>query len=716
MELFAIIATAINIITGIKDILQTLLKYLKKPQKKVSNEQLAFNEEATHLPELPNVFSVPESNLPRREPFIGRVRERQDVLRALASPLPITSITGMGGIGKSALACEVAYESLDKELFETAIWISARDYKLTLEDIADTILAAAGFNFAFKLSAAKKRLLVQKVLRKYKLLLIIDNYETISEIKEILSFINNVPAPSKVLLTSRREVIVNTVPIRLKGMVEADALKFIYEYSNVIGLKSVNKMDEAILRDLAKSTGYAPLALKWALGQIKQKGQSIEMVLDRLRSAKGDIFEAMFDYSWALLDDASKIVLRAASVFVAPTTQEAYKATTRLEKSKLEEAISQLVILSLLDASDDILLIQRRYSVHPLTRSFAEARLRQSGNLKKQLEANSAHFFLRYAVEHGGDKWNWRSFDALEREYANIVNAIEWYFSQRDWQAIKSFRNALTLFLSIRGHWNKRIELGNYTLQACQKTNDNRLYAWCLVYDLAYIELKRGHIKTANKKVQEGLHIFKKCKDDLGVATAIRHMGRIEHMRGNYESAKALYQESYELYVKQDLEYGAFLLWDLGDLHLTLKDYNTAEDYFKKALKISEDKIGKSEVVQAMASGCLGELAEMHGEMDTARSYYLKELSIAQKIGRADEIALANKRLAKLLLAAKDYASALKFAQAAYLVYYQLADDKEATNLRQMIQQLENRVKEAVPQTWLSGHIKSAVNWIKHLT
>jgi LuxR family glucitol operon transcriptional activator len=383
----------------------------------------------------------------------------------------------------------------------------------------------------------------------------------------------------------------------------------------------------------------------------------------------------------------------ASSVFAAPATYEAYIATTELGSSDLEDAITQLVELSLLDASDELLLVQRRYSVHPLTRSFARAQLRRRQDLEQQLQANSACFFHQYTITHGGEKWDWGSFDALEQEYANITNAVDWYFSQCDWQAIKDLRNALTLFLSIRGHWSKRVELAERTLRACQETGDKRLYAWCLVYDLAYIDLKYNSLDRAETRVKEGLKIFEDYKDELGVANATRHLGRIEHVRGNYELAETLYRKSHTLYVCQDTEYGAFLLWDLGDLHFTLKNYELAETYFQQTLEQSAGRKGKSEAVQAMASGYLGELAEMHGDIDKAQLYYSQELAIAQSIGRADEIALANKRMARLMaMARKDYASALRFAQAAYLVYYQLADYKTCADLKQMIQWLESPV------------------------
>jgi len=43
-----------------------------------------------------------------------------------------------------------------------------------------------------------------------------------------------------------------------------------------------------------QATGGAPLAIKWAVGQIKQKGQSLDSVLTALHEARGNIFEQVF--------------------------------------------------------------------------------------------------------------------------------------------------------------------------------------------------------------------------------------------------------------------------------------------------------------------------------------------------------------------------------------------------------------------------------------
>src|SRR5262249_39770662 len=55
----------------------------------------------------------PRNNLPARPLFVGRDRDEARVLAALASPAPIVLIDGIGGIGKTALALDVAYVCLE---------------------------------------------------------------------------------------------------------------------------------------------------------------------------------------------------------------------------------------------------------------------------------------------------------------------------------------------------------------------------------------------------------------------------------------------------------------------------------------------------------------------------------------------------------------------------------------------------------------------------
>ena len=95
-----------------------------------------------HLP----AQSVPHNNLPPRSEFIGRETEKRILLEAIASRSPLISIEGIGGIGKTALALEVAHElaevtrqgltdlemarDVKLPIFEAFVWVTAKDREL----------------------------------------------------------------------------------------------------------------------------------------------------------------------------------------------------------------------------------------------------------------------------------------------------------------------------------------------------------------------------------------------------------------------------------------------------------------------------------------------------------------------------------------------------------------------------------------------------------
>ena len=81
------------------------------------------------------------ANLPRRSYFVGREEEVRTVLESLQpnSRTFIVGIEGIGGVGKSALAIEVSYLCVENDLFESVIWISAKETVLTLHGIEPII-------------------------------------------------------------------------------------------------------------------------------------------------------------------------------------------------------------------------------------------------------------------------------------------------------------------------------------------------------------------------------------------------------------------------------------------------------------------------------------------------------------------------------------------------------------------------------------------------
>jgi hypothetical protein len=186
-------------------------------------------------PPKPPVPEIPH-NLPQPGEFIGREREKAQVREALASRSYLICIDGIGGIGKTALALEVVHECLKASkgelpadgtpTFDAFVWTTAKDRELALSDILDTVARTLDYPYIARLPLEEKPSETAKLLRAQNCLLIVDNFETITD-DAVRDFLLNLPEPSKALITSREQKLRQARAISLRGMEQGEALALI---------------------------------------------------------------------------------------------------------------------------------------------------------------------------------------------------------------------------------------------------------------------------------------------------------------------------------------------------------------------------------------------------------------------------------------------------------------------------------------------------------
>jgi len=181
-------------------------------------------------------------NLPQPDygNFIGREKELAQIKNILR-PYPysqehLVTIDGIGGIGKSALALEVAHYYLREfnhlpggDSFQAIIWTSAKDTVLTangirprtnithtLDEIFTSIAITLEKQDINRVPIEERSGLVTKALRDQRTLLIVDNLETVDD-EQVITFLGELPAPTKAIVTTRHRIDV-AYPVRLVGM------------------------------------------------------------------------------------------------------------------------------------------------------------------------------------------------------------------------------------------------------------------------------------------------------------------------------------------------------------------------------------------------------------------------------------------------------------------------------------------------------------------
>lgn len=365
-------------------------------------EGLTVDEWEQLVLDVSNNRKVTDTNLRHNLPqpdygkFIGREQEFQEILKLLR-PYPdskhfVITIDGVGGIGKTALALEVSlyffkeHNTLSKEEhFQTIIWTSARRTTLeasrgivelnkssftTLDDICDTIAITLGVEKSVLTQGENKQEFIIRELSKQRALLIIDNFETIDD-KSVIEFIQQqIPATTKVIVTTRHRLD-TAYPIRLKGMSESDGESLIEEKCKNKKVKLTG--DEKTL--LFKRTGGVPLAIVWSIGLVAL-GDNIDTVLRRLGSNQSDLARFCFEKLIEKIKhkDSYKMLLLIA-VF----------SENKINRSRLgelagfgEDVISRDDAIIELTKSSLINEEQEYFTILPLTKVYVEQKVMEN--------------------------------------------------------------------------------------------------------------------------------------------------------------------------------------------------------------------------------------------------------------------------------------------------------------------------------------------------
>ncbi|MEV4412934.1 FxSxx-COOH system tetratricopeptide repeat protein [Catellatospora sp. NPDC049609] len=231
---------------------------------------------ARTIPEPPLPTSPPPVfNLPGRNPdFTGR----EDLLREVeagldAGPVAVVAVRGMGGIGKTQLALEVAHRGWAAGRYEVAWWVRAESPLTVAED-----LAALAPGLGVPVVADQEAVVAgvrAELARRDRWLVVFDNAPDAAAVREWLP-----SGPGHVLVTSRSLEWrgLAGVALRLAQFTPAESAEFL--------TRRTGQSNPAV-RELAQELGFLPLALAQAAAYMERHdGLSAERYLALLRDRR----------------------------------------------------------------------------------------------------------------------------------------------------------------------------------------------------------------------------------------------------------------------------------------------------------------------------------------------------------------------------------------------------------------------------------------------
>lgn len=336
--------------------------------------------------------------LPSHFTLVGVDTERAQLLDALTSDdnTYILVVDGIGGIGKTALANQIARDLTKTTHFNEIAWVTAKHTHLSTLGRLQVESGRPALTFAmlvdklvtqFELSAQtqathlQKQRQLNKYLQENACLIVIDNLETVADYRSLLPELRKWQKPTHFLLTSRLRLIhePGIMSLSLTELNLQDAIRLMRIEASETGFSALADASDDELAQIYEVVGGNPLALKLIMGQLRF--HSMSRVLRRFsQSVAATSREGIFDYIyqeiWDSLDDNTKTALLALThAGESGFTFDHIAALTELPETILSQSLEQLILLSLVDLEGS--LFERRYRLHRLTevfllRTFAE--------------------------------------------------------------------------------------------------------------------------------------------------------------------------------------------------------------------------------------------------------------------------------------------------------------------------------------------------------
>lgn len=444
---------------------------------------------------------------PTYSQFIMREQAFAEVIDGLQQRSAVVLIVGLGGNGKTSLAREIAgrclREATDAPHFDAVVWVSDKDQPGTtnLSSVLDEIARTLDYPGFTQSAHDEKRREVEQLLRRQRVLLVIDNFETITD-GALLAWLLRLPEPSKALITSRefRREMRSSWPVELRGMREGEAWELLTERARVLKIDRLVG-DRVQLEPLLAATGGNPKALTMTAGLLKYERRPLQQVVDDLYAARGDLFEDLFTRAWALLDEAARRVLLVMSFFPASAGAGVLSATADVQGFAFDRAVERLADLALLDVQQEDVTGPPRYTLHSLVRAFARARLAGT----KELEDHARERWAAYVVGTATalrQTGNYADIDFLEDQDLVARNYLDWAYRNQLWPQFIPIYRLFHSVWSIRGAFDARSTYAPQAIRAATAAGDLELHV-TLLASQARLASYYGDLATARELLHQ---------------------------------------------------------------------------------------------------------------------------------------------------------------------------------------------------------------------
>jgi predicted ATPase/DNA-binding CsgD family transcriptional regulator len=674
------------------------------------------------------------NNLPTQATkFIGRQREIAGALGRLQTTRLLT-LTGPGGSGKTRLALHLAADLLER--YPDGVWLVELAPVSDPGGVSPTVAAAAHIGDRAGRPTVDT---ISEALRSRHVLLLLDNCEhLIAACAELADALLRSCPLLTILATSREGLNVPgeaLMPVPPLGVPVGDRLP---PLDDLIGFEAISLFvdrcasyqpafaltDEnaSAVVQICRRLDGVPLALELAAARVRvlSVSQVAKRLDDRFRLLTGggrtavarqQTLRALIDWSYDLLTEPERVLLRRLPTFVRGWTLDAAEAICSgdgIEPEAILELLAHLVDKSLVAMTDSG--GSARYSMLETIREYAREKLVDSGEADVLRQRHFDHYF-REAV----DKPMWarplgRVSVDYGLDYENFRAALEWI------EAEPSSADQYLLFASsligpagVRGRHSELQQI--LTAALARSDPDARTLGRArALLALATLAALQRDLPVAAPFAREAVRLLRELGEKRELAYALLFVA-LGALNDPDVSRRAMSESRAILEELGDIRGVAMVLWAMGDGALAHGDYDAARVRLTESLAIFS-QLGELRL-RSVPLVSLGRLACVDGDYGRARTLVEEALAIRTRPDNPWQVAITRISLGEVSRSEGDPAGGAQLFEQALADGRGMGDDMVVAwalhNLGHVALQFDDsstaaaRFRESLLLRWRSG-------------
>ncbi|TDD21366.1 helix-turn-helix domain-containing protein [Kribbella turkmenica] len=638
--------------------------------------------------------------------FTGRAAQIEAILSALRVPanprsdtVGLVAVSGMGGIGKTALAIQAAHKLVDSYP-DGHLYLNLRGYgpglPMTTADALGQLLRSLRVDLRLVPEGVEEAAaLLRSQLAGRRVLVVLDNA---TDVPHVLPLLPGSPG-SAAIITSRESMA--TLPgarqMRLDALSGSEAVEML---SGVVGAERIGAEPDAA-DSLTLLTGRLPLAVRltgarlaarptWPIRYLVDLLQDEGRRLDGLGSDETGV-RASIASSVHFLETSNRGLdreaARAVPMLSVPdgsnllTVVAAHLLDVPVQRA--DAILERLVDLNLMDC-----VAPERYRFHDLIRTYGRELADQSltaaerdAGLERILRFYIGCAWRCHALIH--DTSPRLALATIQIEpfpaLGDVDSALHWFDDEqrnlmdRFAQAAGTTLAGSMLFPELalalfgyhepRGRWAEMREVGRGVVELAVRFGQPSMAAW-LEHDSAIPEVENGDLESAVTHLFKALEMFRVQSDTIGLARCcssltyvLGHHGRIEEALEFGNEALRLSQELGDPTL-EGVSYAA-----VGGLYNRAGDHTRADEAFQRGIALAETSDDTRLIYKKHINVAFSHL--LVGRYRDAVEYAQRSLAIAEQAGNGLGVIESHQILTLGWAAQGDYETALRHAEGA---------------------------------------------------